>query len=397
MTNIAEKLLQKISHVQVKHIKSHQDSTASEDQLSWPARLNIIADRQATEQREEMEEPAHNVTNTTKGMLHIQGMAVTRNVEQILWRTASGIPIQDYYKARQGWTNTTFHQINWEAQHKALLRFPSADQQRILKFVHNWLPTGWNLHREKAPNTSSCPLCLHDNEDNMHIFNCTAPKQDKLMGELLLHIAKQQHSKEMPELARLIEWALISCRDDDDWTVDKHTYPEELHKAIDSQNEIGWKQIFYGRISVEFGIAQEHFYRWQKASELLYNGQRWTRELIHKIWETMLSLWHNRNKAKHDTEEQAETQNTRVQLQAWAQYCYEQAHTLTAADRNQLFQKTLEERLKDHSRNLQAWITSTKRLIRLNKLEDPHILKARKKMEEFFQWKKKLDTRESLN
>jgi hypothetical protein len=30
-------------------------------------------------------------------------------------------------------------------------------------------------------------------------------------------------------------------------------------------------------------------------------------------------------------------------------------------------------------------------------LEDPHILKARKKMEEFFQWKKKLDTRESLN
>jgi hypothetical protein len=57
----------------------------------------------------------------------------------------------------------------------------------------------------------------------------------------------------------------------------------------------------------------------------------------------MLSLWHNQNKAKHDTEEQAETQNTRVQLQAWAQYCYEQVHTLSAADQNQLFQKTLEE------------------------------------------------------
>jgi hypothetical protein len=46
------------------------------------------------------------------------------------------------------------------------------------------------------------------------------------MSELLLHITKQQHSKEMPEIASLIEWALISCRDDDDWTVDKHTYPE---------------------------------------------------------------------------------------------------------------------------------------------------------------------------
>jgi ribonuclease HI len=55
ITNIADKLPQKISHVKVKHIKSHQDSTSSEDQLSWPARLNIIADRQAIEQREEME------------------------------------------------------------------------------------------------------------------------------------------------------------------------------------------------------------------------------------------------------------------------------------------------------------------------------------------------------
>jgi hypothetical protein len=139
ITNIADKLMQKISHVQVKHIKSQQDSTSLADQLSWLARLNIIADRQTTEQREEMEGPVHNVTNTTKGMLHIRGMAVTRNVEQTLWRTASGIPIQDYYKARHGWTNTTFHQINWEAQHKALLRFQSADQQCILKIVHNWL------------------------------------------------------------------------------------------------------------------------------------------------------------------------------------------------------------------------------------------------------------------
>jgi hypothetical protein len=80
----------------------------------------------------------------------------------------------------------------------------------------------------------------------MHFFNCTDSKQDKLMSELLLYIAKQQHSKEMPEIARLFEWAIISCKDDDNWTADKHTYAEELHKAINSQNKIGWKQIFYG-------------------------------------------------------------------------------------------------------------------------------------------------------
>jgi hypothetical protein len=76
------------------------------------------------------------------------------------------------------------------------------------------------------------------------------------------------------------------------------------------------------------------------------------------------------------------------QLHAWAQHCYNQAYTLSAADRNQFFQKTLEERLNDNPKILQAWVASTKRIIQINKLEDPHILKSRKKMEEYFQWKK---------
>jgi hypothetical protein len=223
----------------------------------------------------------------------------------------------------------------------------------------------------------------------MHLFTCTAPQQERLQQDLILYIAKQQHSKQMPAIAQLLEWSMTNCSHNEDWTVDKNLHPQELHKAIESQNAIGWNQIFYGRISQEFGRAQERFYRWRQLPATIYTGQRWTRDLIHKIWDTMLLLWQNRNKAKHDMTEQTQTQHTRQQLQEWVQHCYSQAHTISAADRNKLFQKTLEERLNEHPRKLQAWVASTEQILRINKLEDPHILKSRKKMEEFFQWGKK--------
>jgi hypothetical protein len=389
ITNIADTLLQEISNVQIRHIKSHQDNYAPADKLSWPAQLNIIADQQATKQREMMDQPLTMVTNTTKGMLLIGDVFVTRNAGQLLWQAASSIPIQDYYHTRHGWTNTAFQQINWKAQYTAINQLGLADQQRILKFAHQWLPTEKNLKREKESNISVCPLCDHELEDNLHIFVCTNPKQVKLQQELLLHIAKQQHSKEMPEISQLLEWALSNCGHDDNWKVNKSLYPRSLHKAIESQNLIGWSQLYYGRISIEFTTAQEAFYRWQGLRSTTHNGQRWASKLINRIWRTMLSLCTNRNSAKHDKDGQAQAQHLQQQLFTWVQHCYKQADIISAADRHQLFNKTMEERLQDDTRNLQAWVASTEQIIRINRQEDPHILRSCKKMEEYFQWKKK--------
>jgi hypothetical protein len=138
-----------------------------------------------------------------------------------------------------------------------------------------------------------CPLCGEENEDNIHIFTCTHSQQERPKQELLLYLAKQQHSKEMPAIAQVLEWALTNCGNYN-WMVDKLAYPQDLHKAIEEQNKIGWNQILYGCISAEFGRVQEQFYRWQQLSTKLHNDKKWTRDLILKIWETMIKLWHNR-------------------------------------------------------------------------------------------------------
>jgi hypothetical protein len=384
ITLVAEQLLGNWDNVQIIHVKSHQ---SVEKELSWAAQLNNIADAQATEQRTKMTAPASRVTNTTKGMLYISGKAITRDAQQQLWQAASRVPIQEYLQHRNSWSDRTFNRINWKIQHKAINRFSISDQQRILKFVHSWMPTGKHLHREKETNSIHCPLCHNEVEDNIHIFNCQHPSQVRLQQELLLYIAKQQHGKEMPELAQLMEWAITNSNQSQTWQVNEKLHPTELQHAIKAQNKIGWQQIFYGRFALDFEQAQEEFYRWQGLPEITHNGQKWQLDLIQQIWKTMLSLWSNRNKAKHDEGEFAHQQNTRRQLVHRAQHCFKQAHLLSAADRNHLFQKPYDERICEDIKHLQAWVDSTEQIIRINKQEDPHIVKSRKKFEDYFKKK----------
>jgi hypothetical protein len=68
ITNVDDTMLQDFGHIQVEHIRSHQD-TRNPDNISWEARLNILADALASEQRENMSAPRTNVTNTTSSML----------------------------------------------------------------------------------------------------------------------------------------------------------------------------------------------------------------------------------------------------------------------------------------------------------------------------------------
>jgi hypothetical protein len=62
ITRLAHSILQRIPF-QLEHIKSHQDTDSQTEKLSFPAVLNIVADEQATRQRNLMTGPEGNVTN----------------------------------------------------------------------------------------------------------------------------------------------------------------------------------------------------------------------------------------------------------------------------------------------------------------------------------------------
>jgi ribonuclease HI len=126
ITNKANVYLRNIPAT-LEHVKSHQDDTKKNRDLTFDAHLNIIADAMATQQRESMEKPVTRVQGD-HCQLVIQERYITRDTQKWLLQKAGEVPIQHYYRQKHGWTGAVFSSIHWEIQHKALRTFQHNDQ-----------------------------------------------------------------------------------------------------------------------------------------------------------------------------------------------------------------------------------------------------------------------------
>jgi hypothetical protein len=136
--------------VQYQHVKSHSSNGMS---TSFPTKIHNLADKLAREYCSTMRSPRQNITNKFC-LLCIGDRFVTRDIQKIIIETASKIPIAQFLHDKFEWKSRTFELINWELQYKILSTYEIQDQQRILKFVHNWLPTNHRLQREAQSTTS---------------------------------------------------------------------------------------------------------------------------------------------------------------------------------------------------------------------------------------------------
>jgi hypothetical protein len=84
--------------------------------------MNIMADDQATRQRNTMTAAREEVIPLSRAQIRINKIAVTRDSQRWLLHAASKIPIKEYYQDKWGWNDTTFELIAWETQAKLLIK-----------------------------------------------------------------------------------------------------------------------------------------------------------------------------------------------------------------------------------------------------------------------------------
>jgi hypothetical protein len=65
--------------IQLQHVKSHQDEKQGAALIKFEAQMNILADEEATRQRNKMAGPAEEVSNIAIAQLRIAGTAITRD------------------------------------------------------------------------------------------------------------------------------------------------------------------------------------------------------------------------------------------------------------------------------------------------------------------------------
>jgi hypothetical protein len=366
ITRAAFQIWQNITH-RMEHVKRHQDEKSGNDKLTFPATLNIVADKQATLQRNVMETPVEEVQTMLHAQIRIKNIAVTRDSQRWILNSAGQIPIENYYNEKYGWT-TQFNKINWEIQQKVLRTKPPTDQTPIIKFVHGWLPTQHHLHMEGKATSPRCKLCNSLMEDNKHLLLCQHPDMICIQEKLPLYLNKTMYDHGNSELTNILEIGLAECLTRD-WTANVQQVSRELQKGIQEQNSIGWIHIYYGRISSALILAMDTHYQELGLNKMQYNGKRWASRLIQNVWENILDLWKTRNNIIHQADSTQIDLHLKEQLTMRVKKCYASETHLPRGERTQWFHMTIEELLKQDMRYIKAWTRVVERLIRITKRE----------------------------
>lgn len=221
-----------------------------------------------------MDKPNKKVQHQAHCVLSIQDNFITRDHQKwILDAAGKMIPIQEYYSNKYGWSTTTVDSINWQCQLQAPNTFRPKDHTRILKFVHNWLPTGKRLHREGLlHNASNCQLCGHLEETNIHLFHCTHADMIKVQSTLIQYLHQDYHEEGNSELLNILEVALQSDEASSTWQPEQGFVSNLLRTGVQAQNSIGWEQLLYGRVANALVLNMEQHYRNRELSTQTYSG-----------------------------------------------------------------------------------------------------------------------------
>ena len=141
----------------------------------------------------------------------------------------------------------------------------------VTKYIFNWQHTGRQKQlfensqalqeNHEARDVGQCPMGCGQHEDSQHYLKCTklhgAQATDRSFGHLLKWMKKTNTHPKMEIIL------IVSLRH---WTT--HQYPKEiweltdspdrdkLEEAIYEQNQIGWGNVFKGRISTIWGDVQ---------------------------------------------------------------------------------------------------------------------------------------------
>jgi len=140
-----------------------------------------------------------------------------------------------------------------------------------------------------------CPHCRREPETIWHFLECLHPSRTarfhKLQSEInQLHI---KHNVD-PHLTQLYWQGLQTIRQDLPIDDQIDTYPQQYQRLFAAQRDIGWDQLYYGRISVQWArqITLDSNYH--------TNGDLFYMHATSLVWTYVLDCWQLRNQALHN-------------------------------------------------------------------------------------------------
>jgi len=184
--------------------------------------------------------------------------------------------------------------VNWTSLKYALQKLTPTDATRAHKFLHDWLPLK-GAPQMSSPHVSKlCPQCWREDETIWHFWECTHANQEHRYRKLQTDL-NTLHTKNNVNLYffQLLWQGLQAIRTDTPIDEQYESYLEEFQPLFCAQQNIGWDQLYYGRISSKWaqyltGSSQYHI-----NSTIFYT------QAIGIIWTYIFNCWTQRNQHLH--------------------------------------------------------------------------------------------------
>jgi hypothetical protein len=192
-------------------------------------------------------------------------------------------------RKKYSWDQAILTSVDWRAFRRAHNRMQSR-QVQLCKLCFDQLPTASVVSRWDSTTSSTCPQCHQADETIDHLIRCTAPAVVAWRSQLL-HDLRHLCLDQWNTRYGLVE-VLCMCIDhwfqSGDLQVDPQQFPLALQPLVQSQNAIGWRQMFRGRMSTVWADLQQSHLQTNPACRVSDTGTNWSNKVICFLWERFL-------------------------------------------------------------------------------------------------------------
>ena len=289
-------------HIDVKHVRGHQDDIT--DELSFSEVLNVRMDARAKSflfraQRQNFV-PVHHLPIASYGISQVTTNQ-TVVTSQLMKTLQTYVGFQDgiaWWIKKGRLTHDTASLVDWKVVEKTLKEATFGRRKFITKWASNHMPVGVVQKRKRFQDTDVCPRCLCPGETLQHVMRCTHKKSYRLWHKSLRDLDRWlRRVGTDPEIVRAL--ILILPR----WHADElhPTYcpsivSEPVREAVRDQHKIGWDQFLSGLFSKKWSDHQDMYYKTKKKRN---TGHRWAIKLSNRIWDIQRDQWNHRNNCKY--------------------------------------------------------------------------------------------------
>jgi len=231
-------------------------------------------------------------------------------------------------------------------------QFTPPDRIRIRKIIHEWIPTWVSPGNNPSAETSHlCPSCHHHQETPEHLLRCDATTRTPHLASLCNKLATLFTTSNIDPHIYQMWWLGLTTLNHPDVHLLK-MYPACFHPIYRSQSQIGWKQLYYGRITKQWMnfLTMNH-------PEI--DATKFFTKTLQLVWTYVLKIWKTCN-----ANQTIET--TVLPPHMWSDIngIFAAKDRLPQPTQDQIFTLMKEELVLKPKPYIQAWITNSMKYIR---------------------------------